>query len=131
MSNKDTPLTERQAALLEAMRDGEDYTNTLLIAKMMLSKNGQDVGKLAWNIDRLKARQMIDVWSKGRGRVYKINQVGRVALRERQVDMRMHDGTVAGATSRGRLMDLPVYVPRPFYVRDTGHMDIKSRSAFT
>ncbi len=128
MSNKDTPLTERQAAILDVISDGGAYTNVLLAAKMGFQKNGQDLNKLSWNIDRLKARQMIDTWVTGKTRAYSINQFGRAALRERQAHIRLYGNDAAPPASRGLLMDRPVYVPpAAVYYRNAGHTHIPSR----
>jgi len=124
--NKDTPLTERQMAILDAIKDGCEYTNATLIIKMGLDKSGQTQSKISWNVDRLKMRGMIDTWPAGNSRAYAINQSGKTALRERLAEMRLYSDA-APPVSRGLLMDRPVYVPPKAYYRNAGHGHIPSR----
>jgi len=126
MSNVNTPLTERQMAILEAMADGETYTNMPLAAKLGYTKNSAEYQKLSWNIDRLKERQMIDSWQLGNGRAFAITPLGRAEIRRAQSEKRLHGGVVL-PPSRGLLTDRTEYVPPKAYYRNNGNGHIPSR----
>jgi len=125
MANTNTPLTERQTKILDAISDGGEYNIPELIAKMGLPRNGQESSKVSWNIDRLIAREMVEIISTGKHRVFQITTHGKSSVRAEKAHQRLYCGVVAPV--RIALSERPLYVPPKAYYRNDGNAHIASR----
>ena len=126
MANTDTPLTDRQISILEAISDGEEYNIPQLTDKMGELRNGKVASKFGWNIDRLAARQMVEIVSTGVHRIFVITPHGKKSLRAEKTQRRLYAVEVA-PNRIGLLADRPVYVPPKAYYRNNGNAHIQSR----
>jgi len=133
MANTDTPLTERQITVLQAISDGADYTVKSMMEKVRLPSNGQRSENTTFNVRRLESIKLIDISprkSKGpsseRIIVFRITDAGRAALHEALVNQRLYGGVVTPPRSDG-LANRPLWVPpKNVYYRNNGNSHIKS-----